>query len=336
MKLSGRDARRFCTAPDTSLIGALLHGPDDGLIALRRAELVAAVTEGDDLRLTRLDGDVARRDPAAVDEALRARGFFPGRRAAVIADAKDSLTKSLGVILKAVTAEDAFLIVEGGSLGARSPLRRLFEGDRRLVSLGLYPQVPGAEELRQRLESAGVVHGLDDGAIAELTAAAAELDEGAIRQLTEKITVFSLNAERPLSAGAVRALLPQAGEADLDRLIESVAGGQVAEVGPLIGRLSAGGVAPVRIMIATGGHFRRLLTVASAQGGADQALGRLRPPVFGPRREAMMHQVRRWGAPRLERAVRMIFDADRTLRSPGDRPDRAIVERTLIRLAMMV
>lgn len=336
MKLSGREARRFCAAPDMALVGALLHGPDDGLIALCRGELVATVTEGDDLRLTRLEGDAARRDPAAIDEALRARGFFPGRRSVVIADAKDTLAKPLEAILEGVTAEEAFLVVEGGSLGARSPLRRLFEGDRRLAALGLYPQAPGAGELREGLEAAGMAQGLDDDAMAELTAAAAELDAGAVQQLIEKIAIFSLDAERALSAGEMRALLPQARDADLDRLLEAVAGGAVAEVGPLIGRLSAGGVAPVRIMIAIGGHFRRLLTVASAGGGAEQALGRLRPPVFGTRRDAMMRQVRRWGAPRLERAVRMIFEADRTLRSPGDRPDQAIVERTLIRLALMV
>jgi hypothetical protein len=31
-----------------------------------------------------------------------------------------------------------------------------------------------------------------------------------------------------------------------------------------------------------------------------------------------------------------LFQADRGLRAPGDRPDRALVERCLIRLAMMV
>ena len=336
MKLSGRDARRFCRAPDTGFVGALLHGPDAGLIALRRAELVERLTEGDALRLTRLEGEVARRDPAAVDEALRARGFFPGRRAVVIADAKDGLARPLGAVLGAVTAEDAFLVVEGGTLAARSPLRKLFEGDRRLAALGLYPQAPGTDELRQQLEAAGAAHALDEAAAAALAAAAAEIDAGATQQLIEKIAIFSLDAERPLSPEELAPLLPQAADADLDRLIDTVADGRVAEIGPLIGRLAAGGVQPVRILIATGGHFRRLLAVASAGGGAEQALGRLRPPVFGPGRDAMMRQVRLWGAPRLERAVRMVFETDRSLRSPGDRPDRAIVERTLIRLAMMV
>ena len=336
MKLAGREAQRFCAAPDTRLVGALLHGPDSGLVALARATLVEAITGGDDLRLTRLDGEAARRDPAAVDEALRARGFFPGRRAVLITEAKDGLAKPLGEVLKAVTAEDGFLVVEGAALAGRSALRRLFEADRRLASLGLYPQAPDAEALRRQLEAAGTPHGADDDAMAELLAAAAELDAGAVSQLIEKIGIFSADSDRPLSREEIGPLLPRAADADLDRLLDAVAGGQVAEVGPLVGRLSAAGVPPVRILIAAGGHFRRLLTVASGGGSPDQALARLRPPVFGPRRDAMMRQVRRWGAPRLERAVRLIFAADRAVRSPGERPDQAIVERALIRLAMMV
>ena len=197
MKLAGHDARRFCQAPDTRLVGALLHGPDSGLIALARAEMVAAIAEGDDLRLTRLEAEAVRRDPAAIDEALRARGFFPGRRAVLIADARDALAKPLGEILKGVSPEDAFLVLEAGALPGRSTLRRLFEGDRRLASLGLYPQVPSAEELRQRLEATGLAHGVEDDAMAEMVSAVAEMDAGATAQLIEKIAVFSMDAAGP-------------------------------------------------------------------------------------------------------------------------------------------
>jgi hypothetical protein len=66
------------------LAGALLHGPDAGLVALRRRQLVNFLTDGDDLRLTRLEPGVAQKDPAGIDAALRARGFFPGRRVVLI------------------------------------------------------------------------------------------------------------------------------------------------------------------------------------------------------------------------------------------------------------
>lgn len=336
MKLSGPAAARFCAAPDTGMIGALLHGPDSGLIALRRADLVARLTEGDDMRLTRLDAAEVRRDPVAIDTALRARAFFPGRRVVLIPGAKDALAKPLGDILAGVTPEDAFLVIEAEALVGKSALRRLFEGDKRLAALGLYPQPSGAAELGEWLLAAGLRHGLAEDAMGEVVAAAQELDAGTLDQLVKTIAVFGLDKDRPLDAREIAALLPRTSDSGLDPLIDAVADGRVGEVGPMIGRVWAAGMTPTGVLIAVGRHFRRLLSVASAAGGPEQGLARLRPPVFGPRREALFRQTRRWGAPRLERAIRLLFAAARTLRSPGERPDRAIVERALIRLSMMV
>jgi DNA polymerase-3 subunit delta len=131
-------------------------------------------------------------------------------------------------------------------------------------------------------------------------------------------------------------LLPVAADSELDRLVAAVAEGRADAVGPLIGRLAAAGVGAAGMLIAAGRHFRQLLGLAAARDGIDSALGRLRPPAFGPRRQALAAQARRWGPGRLETANRLLFQADRTLRSAGSRPDRALVERCLIRLAMMV
>ena len=63
---------------------------------------------------------------------------------------------------------------------------------------------------------------------------------------------------------------------------------------------------------------------------------RLRPPVFGPRRDRMMRQAGTWGAARLEVALTMLTDTDLQLRSAGQHaPAMELVERTLIRLAML-
>ena len=149
MKLAGARAAAFCARPDASAIGeltgALLHGPDPGLLALRRRELVDFATEGDDLRLTRLEPGVALKTPAEIDAALRARGFFPGRRVVLIEGARDTLAGPLKAILAGIgpggVSQDALLIITAEGLTARSALRKLFEGspgeNGRLASLGL-------------------------------------------------------------------------------------------------------------------------------------------------------------------------------------------------------
>jgi len=336
VKLTGARAAAFCARPDAGMTGALLHGPDAGLVALRRRELVDVLTEGDDLRLTRLAPGAALKDPAGIDAALRARGFFPGRRAVLIEGARDALAGPLKQILAGIGPEDAFLVVTAPSLAARSALRRLFEGAESRASLGLYPEPPGEVELAGLLRNAGLGGGLTPEASQGLAAVAAQIDRGVLLQLVEKISVFALDHDGPLDREELAPLLPVAADSELDRLVAVVAEGRAEAVGPLIGRLAAAGIGAAGMLIAAGRHFRQLLGLAAARDGIDSALGRLRPPVFGPRRRALAAQARRWGPGRLEIANRLLFQADRTLRSAGDRPDRALVERCLIRLAMMV
>jgi DNA polymerase-3 subunit delta len=83
-------------------------------------------------------------------------------------------------------------------------------------------------------------------------------------------------------------------------------------------------------------HFRTLYAVASHPGGPGEGIGRLRPPVFGPRRDRILRQAQGWGAAKLQDALTLLTDTDLQLRSAGrTAPDMALVERTLIRLAMM-
>jgi DNA polymerase-3 subunit delta len=327
------------------LTGALLHGPDAGLVALRRRQLVDFLTDGDDLRLTRLEPGAAQKDPAEVDAALRARGFFPGRRVVLIEGARDALAGPLKDILAAAGpmgdtsgegGEYAFLVVTAQNLAARSALRRLFEGVGDLASLGLYPEPPDEVELAALLEKAGFICGLTPEATQDLASTANQIDHGTLLQLIDKIAIFSLGLGEPLNQEGLAPLLPAAADSELDRLVAAVAEGRAGAVAPLIARMAAAGVGAAGMLIAAGRHFRQLLGLAVAQDGIEAALGRLRPPVFGPRRQALAAQARRWGRGRLENANRVLFQADRTLRSAGSRPDMALVERCLIRLAMMV
>lgn len=336
MKLAGREAQAFCRKPDPAVAGILLHGPDAGLISLCRRDLVARLSDDDDMRVTRIDGQAARKDTALIDEAVRARGFFPGRRVVHVEGARDFLAAQIKDLTADIDPDDAVLVLEADQLSAKSALRKVFDGDRRLVSAGLYPEPPGRADVERMLSDAGLNAGAEPDALDALAALAREIDEGAFRQFAGTVATFGLDRSEAIALAEVEALMPGRGEAELDQLVDAVAEGRVGEIAPLLLRLTMSGTTPAGILIATGRHFRRLFAVASAKGGTDQALNRLRPPVFGPRRNAFQRQVGQWGGVKLERAVRLIFDADRTLRSPGQRPDHAMVERALIRIAMMV
>ena len=93
---------------------------------------------------------------------------------------------------------------------------------------------------------------------------------------------------------------------DVDEVLDVVTTGQADKLGPLLRNLAAQGVAPVTLCIGAMRHFRRLHSVASDPGGPAAGAGRLRPPVFGPRRDKIVRQAGGWGRDRLERALTVL------------------------------
>ena len=131
----------------------------------------------------------------------------------------------------------------------------------------------------------------------DLTALARDLDPGDFRQTMEKLGLYKLGDDTPLTPDDIAACAPSSTEAELDDILNIVAEARPGEIGPVMKRLRAQGVQPVSLCITATRHFRTLYTAASDPGGPAQGIGRLRPPVFGPRRDRMLRQAQNWGAP---------------------------------------
>lgn len=338
MKLASRDAARYFARPDPDKTGILIFGEDAMRVALKRQELVAALLgpEGEaEMRLTRIPAAELRKDPAQIGDAIKAAGFFPGPRVALVEDATDGVAKVIGAALEDWRPGDAQIVVTAGQLAARSALRKLFEGHRNAYAAALYNDPPSREEIEAELTRAGLAR--PQGAPMEmLTTLSRELDPGDFRQTLEKLALYKFGNESPLTTQDVALCAPSSTEAELDDLLNIVAEGRSEEIGPMMARLQAQGAAAVTLLIMATRHFRALHAAASDPGGASQGMARLRPPVFGPRRDRMARQASQWGMYRLEQALQLLVQTDLSLRSAGQHgPALAIVERCFIRLAML-
>lgn len=338
MKLSPRDAPRYFARPDPDAAGLLIHGPDTMRIALRRQEVIAALVgpEGEaEMRLARIAAADLRRDPALLLDAVKAQGFFPGPRVAFVEEAGDGLADTIAAALSEWRPGDAQIVVTAGSLTARSKLRKLFEAHEAAYSAGVYDEPMGRAEIEAELARAGLADIPRDAGEA-LAALARQLEPGDFRQTLEKLALYKLDDETPLAAEEVGLLAPASTEAEADDVIHAAAEAREGEIGPLMQRLSAQGVTPVRLSIAAGRHFRQLYRAASDPEGPGKGIARLRPPVWGPRRDRMEKQARDWGAARLQTALQLLADTDRALRSANQTaPQMAVMERTLLRLSRL-
>ncbi|WP_296427357.1 DNA polymerase III subunit delta [Yoonia sp.] len=337
MKLSGAAATAYCRKPDPAHKGLLIFGADPMRVAGKRQEAIAALLgpQGEaEMRLTRINAADLRKDPALLDDAIKAQGFFPGHRVAFVEGATDLMSKVVDAALRDWKPGDAQVIVTAGQLTAKSPLRKIFEVHRTAVAIGIYDEPPTVADIEHALAQAGVAQPIRD-VMDALIALGQSLEPGDFRQTVEKISLYKRGDDSPLSVADVLACAPQSAEVDVDDVLEVVALGQADQLGPVLRDLYAQGVTPVTLCIGAMRHFRRLHVVACDPGGPAAGVGRLRPPVFGPRRDKIVRQAGHWGRDRLERALTALTDVDLLLRSANTAPQGALMERTLIRLAMM-
>lgn len=333
MKLSPRDAAGYFAKPDPKRTGILIYGGDAMRVALKRQQVILGLvgkTGEEEMRLTRIPAPNLRSDPALLMDAITAQGFFPGPRVAFVEDATDGLAKLISAALQDWRQGDAQIIVTAKQLTARSALRKAFEAHNNAYAVGIYDDPPSKSEIEADLAKGGLTEVPADS-MGALLALSGDIGPGDFRQVIEKISLYKIGDNTPLTVEDITACAPTSTEAALDDVLNIVAEARSGEVGPVIRKLQSQGVQPVGLCIGATRHFRTLYAAANNPSG----LGGLRPPVFGARRERMQRQLQKWNSRKLEIALTMLTDTDLQLRSTSRAPTMALMERTLVRLSML-
>lgn len=303
-------------------------------VALKRKALLETLVgagAAEEMRLSRIAGADLRRDPAALLDAVKAVGFFPGARAVLVEDAGEPAVAAVRAALEDWREGDATVVVTAGGLGAGSGLRKTFEAARNAVAIGIYADPPDRAEVEAALAAAGLQPPGRDVA-AEIEALARTLDPGDFAQFLEKLALYKRGDPAPLSSEDVAAVAPPSGEAEVDEVLQLVGDGDARGLACAFRDLAGGSATSVTIAV---GRYLRTLHAAVVAGDPEAALARARPPVFGPRRSRMAAQARAFGRERLETALGLVMEAELSLRSSRPVPAMAVVERLLIRIAML-
>ncbi|MDA5092906.1 DNA polymerase III subunit delta [Aliiroseovarius sp. KMU-50] len=337
MKLSTRDAARYFAKPEPQRTGVLIFGTDPMRVALKRQELIAALIgpQGEEeMRLTRIPASELRKDPAMLSDAIKAQSFFPGPRVAFVEDATELVGDIVTKALEDWQEGDAQVVITAGSLKPKGKLRKLFETHPNAYAAGIYDDPPTREEIEADFKRAGLGE-VDREAMNDLMGLSRDLDPGDFRQTIEKLALYKLSDPTPVIPDDVLAVAPASTEAELDTLLHIVAEGRSNEIGPVLSKLQAQGTQAVALCIGATRHFRALHAASSDPNGPGQGINRLRPPVHFKNRDRMVRQAQNWGTYRLEKALETLIETDLTLRSAQKAPQLALMERTLIRLAML-
>ncbi len=345
MKLQGRAVDDFVRGPHERVRGVLVYGPDEGQVRERAAEIARRVVPdaADPFRIFELACDAVAADPSRLIDEANSLSLTPGRRLLHLRDAPDKVTPACQLLAKAETAPDCLLLVEGGDLSPRSPLRKLFEADPTLAAIACYVDDEKAlgTLIRDMLRADSIT--ADADAVAYLAQALAG-DRALVRRALEKLALYIGPAPAGAKAGArilhleqAVAAVGDAGALELDDPARAAADGDRAATDRAVRRLSEDGVASIAVLRAAQGHFRRLhlARAAMARGqSADSAMASLRPPVFFKQAPQFRRQLERWRLPMIATALGRLIECEAASKRTGA-PDELLLSRAFTLIAQM-
>ena len=332
MKLERGRIEPFLKAPGREFRAALVYGPDQGLVRERASALIRAVVPdpGDAFSTVELDAAALADDPARLHDETAQMSLMGGRRLVRVRDAGDASGAAFAKFLGMPPAGDGFVVVEGGDLKPRSPLRRAFEGAKNAAAIPCY--LDGPREIAELARQVCAAHKITlEPEAAQYLAQSLGGDRALSRQELEKLALYAGPGGR-ISFDDAASLVGDSAELSLDDAILAAADGDPAGCERALARALAEGEAPVRILRAAVRHFERLhrtnARVASGMS-AEEAVGALRPPVFFKTKPAFLRQLRVWPPARAAAVIAALIEAERQTKSglPGETLCRAALLR---------
>lgn len=338
MKISAAAADSFVRTPSASCV--LVYGPDAGLVAERARALrhgVLGADGSDPFRYAELTAAAAASDPASLVDEAAAIAFGGGRRVVRLPAAADGHADAFAALLRArenrEPAMESLVVAEAGELGARSPLRRVFEDSKAGAAVPCYPEEGRAAAAFAARTLGELGHEVDPAA-AEWIARSVGGDRAVLRGELGKLSLFAGSGAR-VTAAAAEACLGDSATVGLDDAALAAARGDLAALDRALGRCFLAGQTPVGVLRGLSRTLQRVHLAAGlvADGKpAGAALKSLRPPVFWKQEESYVAALRLWSARGLACAIELLAEAELACKQ-AQTPDQAVAWRAALQVA---
>ncbi|MBT5266856.1 MAG: DNA polymerase III subunit delta [Rhodospirillaceae bacterium] len=335
MKTKAHEVDRFIANPPAQLRAALVYGPDVGKVreVSDKLSLTAVEDPSDPFRVAEIVADQLKDDPARLADEMGAMALTGGRRVVRLRTTNEGLVDILRAAIEE-TPGDTLLVVESSMLDGRSKTRKLFEDGASTVALPCFADAARDLErlIREVLQAADIK--ADNEAIAYLRDSLGG-DRLMTRSELDKLVLLVGIGGHLTYEDAVGAV-GDSGELILDDIAFAVADGAIGDLDRSLTRANALGINAIAILRATLGHFQRLhiLAAAISEGRpGESAVGSIRPPVYGPKRERLLRQGGRWSERAITDTFRRLGEGEVTCKSTGA-PMAAICGQLLLGIAV--
>ena len=323
----------FLVNPKPGIACVLIYGPNRGLVSTRADTLVGSVADdpGDPFRVTVLEPESLKSDPARLADEANALSMTGGRRVVRVQGATDAQAQAFEDLLAGQGCA-SLVVVEAGDLGPRSSLRRLFEKTATAGALPCYADEGGslAAVIKDTLAAQGLTASRD-----AMVYLAGNLGADRLQTIAEleKLALY-MGGPGTVELADAMAAVGDSAASGLDDVVYAAAGGDRAGLDRALVRAYAGGTHAVGVLRACARHLQRLHLAAAmiARGTTPkQAMGSLQPPVFFKLTGAFREQLRLWSPARLADAMVLVSEAEADCKTTG-LPAEALCSRALMRI----
>lgn len=343
MKVTGARQDRFLSQPPRDLLGALLFGPDRGLVKARSAALISTLAPDVDpaFGATVLTSDDLITDPARLMDEMSAMSLLGGTRLVRLRLDHERSGAAIAKIIKQIDAEpmrvEAKLVIEAGDLSTRSAIRKAAEAAKHIAALGCYPLGlrDRRQQIKDKLESLSI--GISNDAL-DLWVPLLEGDHALAEGEVEKMALYKgYGADKGASVSPddVRAVAAGAQGSAIDPIIQDALAGRVDSLDSRFRRAVEAKTSPIAVHFALQRHILRLCEASARMDRGESAVSAtrsLRPPIFRMQEDAFVATLNRWNGRALRSALTQCQTVERELKSTGA-PAEALTERLLFGLA---
>lgn len=342
MKLSKKaEIDAFFRQPPAHMTGALIYGKDRSQVLERSTVLAKQIVPdiNDPFNVSLLTETDLESDPARLEGELQSLSLMGGRRLIRLKflTEKAALDKAVAQLLKSHAAgeynREAFIVIEAGSLGGESALRRLADADKNLVSIACYDDETGdiIRMARETLAENGV--SLNTAAM-DIFAQRLPKERGIARQEIERLILFiGPHSHKTLTETELQDFLGVEPEASLFKAASDAFGGRMKAAQSGLRRAFAEGEGGADAVRALSSHFSKVKLLKNhLNKGMDSKSAARAAGVFWKDEDDMLRQAKAWHFDTLDGLARDIIDTDKQCKSTG-MPDLLLAERLYMQIA---
>ena len=325
---------KYLKKPDMGIKAFLVYGSNEGLVAEYTRKLILSVSADlyDPFAVAYLNGAEVNADPGLMIAEYNSQSLMGGRRAIVVKDADNNLTKHLKTLFENNNS-DSLLIVTSASLNKKSSLVSLVESNDSMAAIACYEDRD--EDIfataRNRFIEAGVT--INNEAL-QLLCTRMSNDRLTNLGEIEKLITY-IGDKRNVTPEDIRAVIADQSSSSSEDVCYYTAGGYSAKAQAALQKMLNEGEEPVSIVRSLTYHFSRLLSCQAVMEKGetlDKSVDKLVPRILFYRISAFKRQLAIWPKNRLFSVLELLYKCEKDCKTTN-MPAAEVLSYTILQIA---